>query len=408
MRSRRIVVRRGTRWPASLVTLAVFVAAVCSTAPITEVSAAGSAGAPQVRVNSHYPHGYIEFTAASGAVLNASVSVGDGGNVSATFLITGVDGYTSPASGVVYGTRQTPLRDGPTGNGEFGAGTWITLDRSQVSLNPGQYVDVNATIRVPLGTHAGDWVGGIMSENPTPAGTSSGGGAALAVKEATGIAVVVHVPGNASPGAIFLDRPSVRVVGTQQLLDIPLRYTGDVLVKPLFSFQIKDSTGRVVYQHSGRFDTFVPHTTIVYEILLTNVLSPGDYTFTGTAGPDGNQQTFSYPIHVKNAPPRSSSPGSGAQPGSPAQSSGLPAWLWIPILMVPVLLFFFLLLAVRRRCTHCGRPRPWGLMTVGDYQEISHCPECRAVARERRKVSLCPTCYRSHVLPIAKETVTAV
>jgi len=214
------------------------------------------------------------------------------------------------------------------------------------------------------------------------------------------------VPGAASPGAIFLDKPTVNVSGTRQYLDIPLRYTGDLLVKPLFSFQIKDSSGKVVYQHAGRWDTFMPHTTMVYELLLQPPLPVGSYTFIGTVGPDGNQQTFTFPVHVGTVP---SVPGSG---GSNGQGQGIlgygwPAWLIVVIGILALLLLAVLAALLLRRCTHCGRPRAWGLIGVNDYREISRCQSCRSAARERRKVSLCPDCYRSHMLPVAQEVATA-
>jgi hypothetical protein len=65
------------------------------------------------------------------------------------------------------------------------------------------------------------------------------------------------------------------------------------------------------------------------------------------------------------------------------------------------------LLLLTRRCTHCRRPRAWGLLQVTDYLELSRCAGCRAVARDRKRVQLCPACYRSHVLQGAPETVAA-
>lgn len=373
----------------------------------TTAVAAGNQSGPVVHVIGSYPHGYIEFTAAGGSLLHAAISVSNAAPAAETFLFTAVDGYTSPPGGVVYGNRQVPIRDGPSGNGEFGAGTWITLDQPQATLSPGGATTVNASIRVPAGVHPGDWVGGINAENPVPTGQTAGP-LALQVTQATAIAVVVHVPGAASPGAIFLDKPTVKTVGSKEYLDIPLRYTGDLLTKPLFSFQIKDSSGKVVYQHSGRWDTFMPHTTMVYEVPLDPPLGEGDYTFTGTVGPDGHQQTFTFPLSVGSAPPSAphqSTPGTipftGWWPGTPG-------WLQLLVIILPaIFLLLLLILSLRRRCSHCGRPRPWGLMAVSDYQEISHCRDCRAVARERRKVSLCPACYRSHVLPVAQEAATA-
>jgi WxL Interacting Protein, peptidoglycan binding domain len=366
--------------------------------PRPALAAGADAGAPQLQVVGSFPHGYMEFNATPGQTLQAAVDVADGGTVPATFLLTAVDGYTSTAGGVVYGTRQTPLLDGPAGNGEFGAGSWISLDRSQVTLNPNQAVTVHLTIRVPAAAHPGDWVGALDAENPTvvqPAGGS--GGASVGVKEATAIAVVVHVAGPVSTGTMYIGKPWVSVVGIEEQLNIPLRYTGDILVKPLFSFRILDASGSVVYSHSGRFDTFMPHTTITYQVVMPHTLVPGSYTFTGQAGPDGHEQSVSYPLQIGTSPPVPST-GGGAESG-PATAVGLVSLIWLICLVAGLALVLPLLaiLAWRRRCSHCHALRLWGTLRVEDYQEIATCQGCRNRARERQTVRLCSACYRTHV-----------
>jgi hypothetical protein len=169
----------------------------------------------------------------------------------------------------------------------------------------------------------------------------------------------------------------------------------------VFSFKITDSSGKVVYEHSGRFDTFMPHTTIVYSVVLSQILPPGDYTFTGTAGPDGNPQTTTFKLHVGSAPPPAGSAGGGSAPGA---AGGLPAWTLGLLAILPVVALAVLLLAAwRRRCSHCRRVHLWGLMRVEDYREISRCADCRARAREREVVRLCSDCYRDHLLPVAHQ-----
>src|ERR1700680_680556 len=76
----------------------------------TRASAATSAGAPVMQLQQRYPHGYIEATATPGQTFATQILVVDGGSVPGDFLFTGVDGYTSSASGIVYGNRQTPFR----------------------------------------------------------------------------------------------------------------------------------------------------------------------------------------------------------------------------------------------------------------------------------------------------------
>jgi hypothetical protein len=204
----------------------------------------------------------------------------------------------------------------------------------------------------------------------------------------------------------------VRISGTHQYADIPLRYTGDLLVKPVYSFKITDSSGKVVYQHQGSWDTFMPHTTLIYELLLQPPVPVGSYTFTGTVGPESNQQTFRFPISVGSVPPRPSTPSSGGGNGSGGSGpfglpKGWPGWLVLVIGILTLLLIVVLLALLVRRCTHCGKPRAWGLMHVEDYREVARCGTCRTAARERRKVLLCPECYRSHVLPVGREVAPA-
>ncbi|MHB8717977.1 MAG: hypothetical protein ACYDAC_03670 [Candidatus Dormibacteria bacterium] len=366
---------------------------------------AATAGAPVVRLTQPFPHGYIETTLNPGQSFATSLEVSDGGTVAGSFLISAVDGYTSSSGGVVYGNRALPFRDGPAGNGEFGAGRWITVSTDHLTLSPGASQTVGVSVTVPAGTHPGDWVGGVTAENPQATGSGGGAGPQLRVTEANEMAVVVHVPGATSSGAVFIGAPTITVDGAQQLLNIPLRYTGDVLTKPLFSFTIRDGSGHTVYSHSGRFDTFVPHTTIVYQVRLLPVLPPGSYSFSGSAGPDGNVTSSTYAIPVSGVPaplPAPGGAGTGEQP-----NAGPPAALLAGAMGVLLLLVLMLALLLRRRrnrCSHCESGRIGALMPVRDFAELARCRECRRRALEREEVRLCPECYRAHVLATEKVT----
>ena len=365
--------------------------------PVATVSAAGSAGAPQVQVVESYPHGYIEATAAPGDRITAHLHITDGGAVPATFLVTPVDGYTSPASGVVYGNRQQALRDGPSGNGEWGAGGWINVSEPQVSLIPGGSATVTVSVAVPADVKAGDWVGAVTVENPVPDDSGSGG-TQLHVTEATAIAVVMHVPGNPSPGTFGLEQPQVVVDGAQEFLRVRVVYTGDVLVKPFYSFSVRDSTGRTVYTHAGQFDSFMPHTTMEWESRIDPPLAPGDYVFNGGLGRDASPPLADIALRAGALP----APIPAAQPPSLTAPSTR-SWLWLlapGASGVALLLLLIVLLRGRRRCSHCNRGRFGTLMEVQDFHEIARCKDCRRRALERESVRLCADCYRSHVLPM--------
>lgn len=359
------------------------------------VSAAdATAGAPRLSLTQSFPHGYIEATLTPGQSLHTALAIGDGGTVAATYRVLPVDGYTSSATGVVYGDAVTPFRDGADGNGELGAGHWISVGASSVHIQPGQQQDVTVVVTVPPGTPPGDWIGGVSVENPAPAPAASAG-AELNITEAAAMAVVVHVPGADDIGALFLGRPTVVAHGVEQFLRIPLRYTGNLLVKPVFAFTLTDSHGSTVARRGGRFDTFVPHTAMTYEVPLIPSLAPGAYTFTASAGPDGNVITFTDPVTVV----------SSAVPAAPPRPSSATSASWARVLLALPILLLLMLLAVlaasrrRNRCTHCGGGRLGRLMTVTDFHEIARCAQCRRHALDRETVRLCPECYRRHVLP---------
>ena len=355
------------------------------------------AGVPLVSLTQSFPHGYVETTLAPGQAFTTTLDVADSGSAAATFLVTAVDGYTSPASGVVYGNRARALRDGPAGNGEYGAGSWIALSASQLSLSPGQSAPLQLTVTVPASASPGDWVGGVTVENPQATSNGASSGPQLAITEASEMAVVVHVPGPTNAGVLELGQPSIVVEGVQQFLDIPLKYTGDVLVKPVYSFVIRDSSGKVVYSHSGRFDTFVPHTTITYQVRLLPVLPAGTYTFVGSTGPPGGPSQHAYNLTVTGTPPPLPTSHSGGDAGG-AEVNGFVIGGGV-VALTGIGLFAFLMRRSRNRCSHCGAGRIGALMTVADFNELAHCRDCRRRALDRETVRLCPECYRGHVIP---------
>jgi hypothetical protein len=188
------------------------VAAVALLLAASPAHAANGAGAPAVRTMSNFPHGYVEYSLPPSAQVGDSIRVGNDGDTAGAFNLVAVDGFTSPLSGVVYGDAGNALHDGLPGNGEYGAGTWITLDRPRLTLAPGQQTTVAYTVHVPPGTHAGDYVGGISAENPTPTSAPrSGQGVGLNITQRTVIAVVVHVPGQLTAPTFTVGKPSITV-----------------------------------------------------------------------------------------------------------------------------------------------------------------------------------------------------
>jgi hypothetical protein len=363
--------------------------------PAMRTSAAATAGAPTMQLQQRYPHGYIETTAAPGETFASQIRVADGGAVPGDFLFTAVDAYTSSASGIVYGNRQTPLRDGPRGNGEYGAGDWISLSERSMHLSPGEGRLLSVSVTVPASTPPGDWVGAVTGENPEIVSVGSGG-PGLAFTQAAEIAIVVHVPGQTSIGTLLLEKPSVTIEAAQEFLDVPLHYTGDVITKPLYSFTITDLSGKTMYSGSGRFDSFMAHTNSLYRVLLTPTLVEGTYRFSGRAGPDSNQQESQYTIVVDGHPVALSDAG-GVASGGGFWSQRVALVFTGSIVLGLTGLVLLLILRRSHRCAHCGGRAARGFFAVSGSADVAGCDSSYRQALLGEATRLCQTCYRRHI-----------
>jgi hypothetical protein len=359
-----------------------------------QAASAGSAPAPALNTQHPFPNGYFEYTAGAGTTINDTVLVGNAGGTRGSFYIYSSDGETSPATGVVYADRAHPFPDGPAGNGEYGAGDWIHPSVSSISVDPGTKIPVAFSVAVPAAVHPGDWVGSISAEITAQQSAGTGGAVGLRVIERTTIAVVIHVPGEVDRTSVTVGAPSVKVDSQgRQVMSIPLQYLGDVLLKPVMHFHITDRHSNVIAKFDGQYDTFMPHTTLLYTYPFATPLGQGTYDFSGDFGAPAHLRHFDYTLTIGSAqvPPPRPSPGPVVQ----EQTWWLPLLLIIPLLIVGGVL---LLMALRRdRCTHCGRRRIRGLLPVRDYLEVAGCMSCRALARDRNSVRLCRDCYSNHV-----------
>jgi hypothetical protein len=371
--------------------------------PATAARAANGAGAPAVRTVTNFPHGYIEYSLAAGAEQADAIRVGDDGDTAATFNVLPVDGFTSDLSGVVYGDATNALHDGPRGNGEYGAGTWITLASSTLTLQPKQQTLLNYTVRVPAGIHPGDYVGAISAENPVPTGAApSGQGAGINITQRSVIAVVVHVPGAVASPSFHVGTPTIAVENhRRQVITFPLVYNGDTLVKPHLAFDLVAADGRRLLHFDQQLDTFVPHTTIHFPFPVDNLtLAPGSYRLTGSFGDGAHTSSFDGNLQVTAE--AASVPPADQRTGTATSAGHSPAWL-APALaagggFLLVALVALAVLWARRRCSHCSSRVLRALIHVEDFHEIADCESCRQRALDRHEVRLCQACYRSHVL----------
>jgi hypothetical protein len=370
----------------------------------TPASAAG-AGSPGVRPGDRFPNGYFEYTALPGAVIQGSLIITDLGDGPGKFLVYAGDGLTSPYTGIVYANRDQPLVDGPSGNGEYGAGAWISVPSAAIALAPQKQTTVNFTVTVPKDAAPGDHVGAISAENPEPTLDSSGQ-FTLGVTQRTVEAVVVHIPNPADTTSVHVGKPSITTENhKRQLLNIPLEYRADVLGKPFMNFTVTDPQQKAVVHFDGQFDTFVPHSSIVYIHPLDNVLlPPANYCFDGDFGVKNHEQHFHYCFDVTASEANVPAPGQRGPHSAPAANT--PVWRSVVIGgggVLAVLFLLLLLLLRRKRCDHCDKRKFGRLVRVDDAGDVLGCAGCTAQLRKLKKLKLCRSCYRTHLRDVPSE-----
>jgi hypothetical protein len=214
--------------------------------------------------------GYFVYPAAPGTVLHGAVIVTNTGDQAGAVKIYTSDATTGSTTGAVYLTDSTPTL----------AGSWIKLGSSQLSLPPGKQATVPFVVTVPTGTAAGQFVGGIVAETVQQiAGPKSKEKANVQIKvrNLSIVAVQVNVPGPKISKFTISKATIGGSKGFQQVL-VGITNDGNVLAKPSGAVTIRNTSGLAIQTIKFQMDTFLPHTTIQYPIVLTKGLPPGNYT----------------------------------------------------------------------------------------------------------------------------------
>jgi hypothetical protein len=214
--------------------------------------------------------GYFVYPLTPGSARQGGVIVTNSGTAAGTVKLFTADATTGRTTGTVYLTDQKPTR----------TGAWVELADKSLFLKPGAHKLVRFTVRVPSGTNPGQWVGGIVTEPVNRViGPKSKQKASVQIKirDLTIVAVQVNVPG---PAVNAFRIGGVKTGGQRgfQELVTHVENNGNVLVQPVGTVTVLDSSGATLQVLTFKMDTFLPHTAIDYPLLLKKALAPGDYT----------------------------------------------------------------------------------------------------------------------------------
>ena len=215
---------------------------------------------------------YFIFDSKPGVVLKSQVRVTNTGAAKGSVGLYPVDATTGQTSGAVYLNQNDPRKD---------VGVWLTLGKSQLTLNAGQSQIVPFQVTIPGTVRPGQHLGGIVAENLVETSSSQKNSAIqIKVKTLTIIAVQVNLPGTLVEQLTATGIQAGGDSGYQQLL-VGLNNTGDDMIKPYGTLQIADTQGKVLKHFSLKLDTFVPQTAINYPVTVSGQgLAAGTYQAT--------------------------------------------------------------------------------------------------------------------------------
>lgn len=245
------------------------------------VFAAGSAAADEASANfSLRParsdparpatKGYFILDTTPGTVMQDEVVVRNSGAAVGTVRLFPVDAVTGQNGGSSFPDEGAPRR---------AVGNWLKLDRTELTLQPGEEQMVPFTLTIPPDATAGQHLGGLVALD-TAIKRGAEGTVRIDTQTRMVAAVQVNLPGatveRLTIGGVSAGGPA----GTQLLL-LDLRNEGNTMIKPVGTVSVADASGATVQELPLKLDTFLPGDTIQYPVAVQRqALAAGTYSAT--------------------------------------------------------------------------------------------------------------------------------
>jgi hypothetical protein len=211
---------------------------------------------------------YFDLAMQPGESRTLEVDLVNYGSAALAVATYAADVYTITNGG--YGGR---LRGEP----QTGTTTWLRYPTDVVELAAGARSRRAFSVAVPDGAAGGEYITSIVVENDQPVVTSGAIGLDQIARQA--VAVVVTVPGPRTP-ALAIGEASHTVVTGRSVVAVELDNGGNVRLRPVASFELRDAAGGLVSQASIALDTFYAHRATRFEVPLAALLQPGTYYVT--------------------------------------------------------------------------------------------------------------------------------
>lgn len=200
--------------------------------------------------------GYFLLETTPGETVEQSIGLRNDSDEELTLHLAAVDATTGQLGGVSYALADETAT---------GTATWIGLERSAVTLQPGASEFVSFDVAVPEGARSGQHLAGLSIAVPSEgddadeAGEGEAG-ASIDVQTRRIIAVQVDLPGPAEPELVVEGvTPAARPDGLY--LEIAIENRGRKLTKAEGVITVGED-----FEREFSVDTFVPGTSIAYPV----------------------------------------------------------------------------------------------------------------------------------------------
>ena len=185
---------------------------------------------------------FLEVTA--GQTLRDAVTVKNAGKTPITFTLYAADAFNA-AGGGGFALRQL-------GDPNSDIGTWIKLDKNQITVAPGKEATVGYTLTVPRNASPGDHVGGIVSLNAAAETTQESEGVTVGIRRAVGTRIYARVAGATTTSMVVQDvtldvteKTNVPIVGNgKATITYTVLNTGNTRLQPEAAITIDGLFGR--------------------------------------------------------------------------------------------------------------------------------------------------------------------
>ncbi len=231
----------------------------------------------QASANTASGSSYFDYTLRPGTGVDDSLVISNGGSSQLILKLYASDGITSINGSTAFADQ---------GDVHSNTLAWLSASVSDIPVPASQSVTVAFHVAVPADAAPGDHVAGWVVEAPPRAGTA--GGIAANLVERAGVAVVVHVPGEAQqllvPGGICLNQET-----GSNYFEIPVRNDGNVLTRANGELALSREGGGAVFSRPAELGNVVPADGTLLRLDAPFDPGPGKYVAQLTLSqPDGH------------------------------------------------------------------------------------------------------------------------